>query len=105
MCRAWIPATELNSSPKRCAVAAVPEEAKVYLPGFAFNSATNSFASAAGNEGCTTRAKGTAAIRLTGARSFSGSYGIRSEEHTSELQSHSDLVCRLLLEKNKKHRR
>src|SRR5438034_3732104 len=27
----------------------------------------------------------------------------RSEEHTSELQSHSDLVCRLLLEK-KKHR-
>src|SRR5260221_8237164 len=28
---------------------------------------------------------------------------IRSEEHTSELQSHSDLVCRLLLEKKKKH--
>src|SRR5438034_2183597 len=27
----------------------------------------------------------------------------RSEEHTSELQSHSDLVCRLLLEK-KKHK-
>src|SRR5476649_602219 len=32
-----------------------------------------------------------------------GSFG-RSEEHTSELQSHSDLVCRLLLEK-KKHQR
>jgi len=28
---------------------------------------------------------------------------IRSEEHTSELQSHSDLVCRLLLEKKKTH--
>src|SRR5437667_4546907 len=28
----------------------------------------------------------------------------RSEEHTSELQSHHDLVCRLLLEKKKKHR-
>src|SRR5215204_7818223 len=28
--------------------------------------------------------------------------GVRSEEHTSELQSHSDLVCRLLLEKKKK---
>src|SRR5438034_4673389 len=28
----------------------------------------------------------------------------RSEEHTSELQSHSDLVCRLLLEKKKKER-
>src|SRR2546430_3131439 len=33
--------------------------------------------------------------------------GIRSEEHTSELQSQSNLVCRLLLEKKKtnNHRR
>src|SRR5438034_8619119 len=30
---------------------------------------------------------------------------LRSEEHTSELQSHSDLVCRLLLEKKKRERR
>src|SRR5437588_1891447 len=29
----------------------------------------------------------------------------RSEEHTSELQSHSDLVCRLLLEKKKKRQK
>src|SRR5712664_4306097 len=29
----------------------------------------------------------------------------RSEEHTSELQSRSDLVCRLLLEKKKKNKR
>src|SRR2546427_4487908 len=29
----------------------------------------------------------------------------RSEEHTSELQSQSNLVCRLLLEKKKKNRR
>src|SRR5438034_246533 len=28
----------------------------------------------------------------------------RSEEHTSELQSHSDLVCRLLLEKKNKEK-
>src|SRR5206468_7114382 len=28
----------------------------------------------------------------------------RSEEHTSELQSRSDLVCRLLLEKKKKQK-
>src|SRR5438034_3415672 len=28
----------------------------------------------------------------------------RSEEHTSELQSHSDLVCRLLLEKKKQYK-
>src|SRR2546421_12771577 len=30
---------------------------------------------------------------------------VRSEEHTSELQSRSDLVCRLLLEKKKKKQR
>src|SRR5260370_30798492 len=29
--------------------------------------------------------------------------GTRSEEHTSELQSHLNLVCRLLLEKKKNH--
>src|SRR2546430_12412871 len=29
---------------------------------------------------------------------------VRSEEHTSELQSQSNLVCRLLLEKKKKNR-
>src|SRR5438034_5183326 len=42
--------------------------------------------------------------RLRGiAQPFSGSERrYRSEEHTSELQSHSDLVCRLLLEKKKK---
>src|SRR2546421_9396648 len=33
-------------------------------------------------------------------RSSGGAFG-RSEEHTSELQSRSDLVCRLLLEKKK----
>src|SRR2546428_1398913 len=37
---------------------------------------------------------------------FSGASGRqRSEEHTSELQSRSDLVCRLLLEKKKDHAR
>src|SRR5438034_4978385 len=36
--------------------------------------------------------------RLTGPSLY------RSEEHTSELQSHSDLVCRLLLEKKKDKR-
>src|SRR5260221_5376683 len=38
--------------------------------------------------------------RLVGQRASSRS-SRRSEEHTSELQSHSDLVCRLLLEKKK----
>src|SRR5438034_8495588 len=43
--------------------------------------------------------------RITGADSpviaASLTEATRSEEHTSELQSHSDLVCRLLLEKKK----
>src|SRR4051812_49843081 len=34
---------------------------------------------------------------------FSGCASSRSEEHTSELQSHVNLVCRLLLEKKKNH--
>src|SRR2546430_7087519 len=62
---------------------------------------------------------GKAAVRLTGASGASldtttnregfyefkglvpGTYTLRSEEHTSELQSQSNLVCRLLLEKKK----
>src|SRR2546421_9319205 len=38
-------------------------------------------------------------------RLLNGLYPKRSEEHTSELQSRSDLVCRLLLEKKKKQRK
>src|SRR5688572_31713815 len=34
-----------------------------------------------------------------------GSGVVRSEEHTSELQSQSNLVCRLLLEKKKKKKK
>src|SRR2546421_5909295 len=40
--------------------------------------------------------------RATGKTRRRESGGLRSEEHTSELQSRSDLVCRLLLEKKKK---
>src|SRR5438034_1770836 len=39
---------------------------------------------------------------LDGSQHGPGNCQSRSEEHTSELQSHSDLVCRLLLEKKKK---
>src|SRR2546427_3838451 len=39
--------------------------------------------------------------RLLGHRASLGMDGERSEEHTSELQSQSNLVCRLLLEKKK----
>src|SRR5438477_11925002 len=37
----------------------------------------------------------------TPAGTCTGLYSFRSEEHTSELQSHVNLVCRLLLEKKK----
>src|SRR2546421_7054486 len=40
-----------------------------------------------------------AALELLG---WAAHYYHRSEEHTSELQSRSDLVCRLLLEKKKR---
>src|SRR5438034_8158252 len=42
---------------------------------------------------------------LLGDSTTSSTVQVRSEEHTSELQSHSDLVCRLLLEKKKHHQR
>src|SRR5690242_21307713 len=48
---------------------------------------------------------GLAAV-LAGAIASVAGFGIgRSEEHTSELQSHVNLVCRLLLEKKKKKNR
>src|SRR5690606_42103538 len=40
-------------------------------------------------------------IFLKGERTCAVSYADRSEEHTSELQSRENLVCRLLLEKKK----
>src|SRR5690349_24247771 len=45
-------------------------------------------------------------ILLTAVRRAAGmDRRIRSEEHTSELQSRRDLVCRLLLEKKKKNKK
>src|SRR5688572_31823537 len=41
-------------------------------------------------------------IRMTIEHGHANNFGNRSEEHTSELQSQSNLVCRLLLEKKKK---
>src|SRR5690242_21624651 len=40
-------------------------------------------------------------VRIPGVRSLIRRGEFRSEEHTSELQSHVNLVCRLLLEKKK----
>src|SRR5688572_32072654 len=49
----------------------------------------------------------TAASELQQLRNLqsSGRRMVRSEEHTSELQSQSNLVCRLLLEKKKKKKK
>src|SRR2546426_5176522 len=47
-------------------------------------------------------ASSSAAWVLAGARLISSASTRRSEEHTSELQSPCNLVCRLLLEKKKK---
>src|SRR5207249_9955748 len=51
--------------------------------------------------------RGTPGIRHIHRKLFLPTYGgclVRSEEHTSELQSRFDLVCRLLLEKKKKQK-
>src|SRR5260370_34145639 len=53
---------------------------------------------------CRTGTAGIAGIRdspLRRSRNDAAQAGARSEEHTSELQSHLNLVCRLLLEKKK----
>src|SRR2546426_2381971 len=41
-------------------------------------------------------------LATVGGEVIERSWGVRSEEHTSELQSPCNLVCRLLLEKKKK---
>src|SRR5438270_10900022 len=48
------------------------------------------------------RADAPAAVPRRVRTEATGPAGARSEEHTSELQSQSNLVCRLLLEKKKK---
>src|SRR2546430_12144058 len=53
---------------------------------------------------CTRRARSRSAMRSYGmfpCRALDSRLSLRSEEHTSELQSQSNLVCRLLLEKKK----
>src|SRR5690349_21977755 len=51
---------------------------------------------------CSRAASANTFMRARAAISATWAGGSRSEEHTSELQSRRDLVCRLLLEKKKK---
>src|SRR5688572_32111179 len=58
-------------------------------------------------DGAERGAQGVPVVRDASARAHVHHRDVRSEEHTSELQSQSNLVCRLLLEKKKntpKHR-
>src|SRR5256885_10572327 len=84
-----MPVRSFSSSPARCGVPPVPDVPYANEPGRALACAMNSARFLAGTEGCATR------ISVASPR---------SEEHTSELQSPCNLVCRLLLEKKKKER-
>src|SRR2546430_12791847 len=58
----------------------------------------------AGISGGHMETKGSGRVNVLPVRHKENSQRIRSEEHTSELQSQSNLVCRLLLEKKKNDR-
>src|SRR5436190_9171500 len=81
-------------------IAARPDAASspiVIAPARETTRSADAISSAIGSRYGTTRAFANAVPTYADARVVP-----RSEEHTSELQSHSDLVCRLLLEKKKK---
>src|SRR2546427_1433432 len=63
---------------------------------------TTLFRSRLKHEPVLARSGAEALSRLDGVDAVITDYAMRSEEHTSELQSQSNLVCRLLLEKKKK---
>src|SRR2546430_8522465 len=54
---------------------------------------------------CSTERRTNTVRKTSGSESTADSRSTRSEEHTSELQSQSNIVCRLLLEKQKPYRR
>src|SRR5438132_1941985 len=78
-------------------------------PGSSRRHSSTSRAPASGRSAIACATASEAVARSTRKRVWCGTKGsstacgttTRSEEHTSELQSHSDLVCRLLLEKKK----
>src|SRR5438034_4187555 len=74
------------------------------LAGFGFRSWTGGSASscASWDSAVSTYVHRASSFPRNSWKRFLGTHpSTRSEEHTSELQSHSDLVCRLLLEKKK----
>src|SRR2546430_16829231 len=71
-----MPAMYMNSSVTRCCAPPLPELAKSILPGSFFAAAISSFTEFTPSEGCTTSTYGPVAMRITGAKSASVSYGI-----------------------------
>src|SRR2546428_4772087 len=68
-----------------------------------FRSRLNSVCSGRARRSAQCSGKNTSTRTSVMRRERAGARRFRSEEHTSELQSRSDLVCRLLLEKKKIH--
>src|SRR2546428_7110491 len=71
-------------------------------PGAASCSATMRRRASANGSSAASASQG-AAVSLAAQTASQAATSRRSEEHTSELQSRSDLVCRLLLEKKQEH--
>src|SRR5688572_32749880 len=67
------------------------------------NARANRWERTSGNRPWGSRTTSSSVSRPPGPRRGGAASPARSEEHTSELQSQSNLVCRLLLEKKKKH--
>src|SRR5438034_5058138 len=71
------------------------------LDGVSFSLESGEVLGVLGESGSGKSTLATSLLGLFCANALTVSGTVRSEEHTSELQSHSDLVCRLLLEKKK----
>src|SRR3712207_7814886 len=70
-------------------------------PGYGFLSENPALPRACESAGITFIGPGADLLELLGDKTAARNLAIRSEEHTSELQSRQYLVCRLLLEKKK----
>src|SRR5438034_6701056 len=92
------PALHLESSWQNSAAAAPPEEWP-NTPTRVMSRRPVNLPDASEALSCSNRSRTNA---MSAVHALSSLFAQRSEEHTSELQSHSDLVCRLLLEKKKK---
>ena len=73
ICVILVPVCSAKNSPVRCGAPPMPDEAKVGSPGFCRASAIRSFTDFRGDFALTTSTLPTAAVIVTGSKSFSGS--------------------------------